>query len=1203
MKHLFSLRLLASVALGVCALTSPLGAATTVDSVITSGLFEPSGVAVDVSGDVYLTDGANHRILRIPAGLTAAAVLAGQTGMPGANNGVAEAAQFYQPQGIVRARGGLVVADSVNQLIRFVSLNGAVSNLAGTAGVSGLVNGQGAAARFRYPLGLAADSAGNIYIADSQNNAIRKLDLNNNVTTVPATAASFYQPAAVTLGDNGDLLVADTRRHCIKRIDTNGVVTVLAGVPNVYGTTDSSAATNALFSNPRGLLWLGASAGLLISDSGNHSIRRMYFNPNVSGYSVTTYAGMPGQAGTANGPALAAQFNSPVGLASDPLGGGFLVVDKGNNLLRRINTSTPQPPVNDPVIGYVELVSVNGGPYRAHLIPVISSVFNNDVVIGVLSEQGTQTYYTYGDTPPSPLDDHIPSPAPGSGQTPPPYVEGQLFLPPPMLPAQPDLTIKAIGTSDGRRSSAEVQARFLFKTGNPTITGDNAASFKIDSITTGAQMFYTWDGSDPTNNVAANPSVIGPVYSGDFISFNLGTNNRTFKIRAYKPNFKSSDLISKVFSPSNFVANSLSFGFDSGEASSAFVAAAGQRFYAPITLSLLAAQPIYSLQFNVVATNLNGDALDANNFDFKSMLMKPIPGITPPIFEPIPPGFYYVSLTNQTVLSTNIVVSTNYDFSVVPPAFSVVTNVLVSVTNVLTTNASLNSLVVPNAGLNLLGVGWLERYTFTNLYDTLKQDLVTYSQAHDTLFRSSGNKVIVGGYSFVVPPSTANGSTYRIKLDRASATSDGISKDVYIEVPTHGSTNAGAINGEKTVTVASRHYLVGDVAPFRWFNAGDFGNHNILNNDVLQVFQSASYRINLPPPGSDFLDAMDASDGSVNDLFTGNIDSIQQGDGELNIDDIYVVFRRSVDPSLKWFERFWQNGTRQAVEVPNQAPTPAAAPTSGKKKSSVAPTSTPTVGISADDIVAAAGTTVQVPIRVHITGGLPIRIAMLNVTIEPLDGSPALTQAIDIVPAGGLGVPGLRSSDGLGNVSVAWLNNTAVGVSSDAVFATLTVAVPASAGPTASYRVHINHFSASENGLALFRRHLHDGVVTLAARTASSWNDSIPDLWRLRFFGTLFDARSVAGSDPDHDSISNLAECRGGTHPLDASSLLRLAARPTAGGLKFSFPTGQGHTYVIESATDLTGPWTAISTNAGDGIPREFTETSGARRFYRVRAQ
>ena len=267
------------------------------------------------------------------------------------------------------------------------------------------------------------------------------------------------------------------------------------------------------------------------------------------------------------------------------------------------------------------------------------------------------------------------------------------------------------------------------------------------------------------------------------------------------------------------------------------------------------------------------------------------------------------------------------------------------------------------------------------------------------------------------------------------------------------------------------------------------------------------------------------------------------------------------------------------------------------------PTSAPTVAVSADDVVAAAGTTVSVPVRVHITGGLPIRIAMLGVTIEPLDGAPALTQPIDIVSAAGLGTPSMRTTVASNDLGVAWLNNTVTGVSGDAVLGTITFQVPASAGSNAAYRVHFNHFSCSENGLALFHKYVRDGVVTFAPRNGSSWGDTIPDLWRLRFFGAVSNALSAAYLDPDHDGITNLAECRAGTHPMDGTSALRLGAVRSAGGVKLTFPTGAGHTYVIECAPALTGPWATISTNTGDGLPREIVNAASGNRFYRVRAQ
>ena len=149
------------------------------------------------------------------------------------------------------------------------------------------------------------------------------------------------------------------------------------------------------------------------------------------------------------------------------------------------------------------------------------------------------------------------------------------------------------------------------------------------------------------------------------------------------------------------------------------------------------------------------------------------------------------------------------------------------------------------------------------------------------------------------------------------------------------------------MTVGQLKYIVGSVYPFSWFNAGDFGSSNIVNADVEQVFQSAIYFLNEPPPGSDFFDGMDscgsygALDGDGTDpnhgyytnsnasftstsqtypLFDGDDTTINQvvfGDGQLDVCDVYVTFRRSLDPSLTWFRRFWNNGFRVADTAPN----------------------------------------------------------------------------------------------------------------------------------------------------------------------------------------------------------------------------------------------------------------------------------------------
>src|SRR5262249_18269509 len=159
----------------------------------------------------------------------------------------------------------------------------------------------------------------------------------------------------------------------------------------------------------------------------------------------------------------------------------------------------------------------------------------------------------------------------------------------------------------------------------------------------------------------------------------------------------------------------------------------------------------------------------------------------------------------------------------------------------------------------------------------------------------------------------------RIQLGRPSATSDGIGapgSDVFIQTPTNGSLTAGPGNSIKIVTVGQRKYIAGDVYPFRWFNAGDFGKSSLVNADVEQVFQSAVYSLNFPPAGSDFFDAMDScgftyvdngkgylelnGPANTDPIYDGDDTTINQiafGDGILDTCDIYVTFRRSLDPT------------------------------------------------------------------------------------------------------------------------------------------------------------------------------------------------------------------------------------------------------------------------------------------------------------------
>lgn len=1209
---------------GLLVLAAIAGQAQTLNTVVQHSaalsvtIVEPHSVTIDGgSGLIYFTDAGGipgfgesaHRVMVYDSAKSQLAVLAGDLlGRNGTNSGVGFNARFFNPAGIVVARGGLVVADSGNHLIRHVAFNGTVTNIAGGALQPGHTDAIGGAARFNTPLGLAVDSAGNIFVADSKNNVIRRIAPDNTVTTY---ATGFNQPNGLSAGANGDLWVADTLNHQIKVIDSGGVVTVRAG-QGVAGFADAFPdAAGALLSSPRGVFWMG-DAGLLISDSGNHVVRRLYTNAATGTFSIETSVGAAGEAGFANGASASARLSTPLGLSGDVLNGAFLVIDVGNRAIRRVQQTQALPPVGNPRIGYVVLAEDSVGNITARLQDVTHSVFNNEVPIQIVAETGVDTFYTFGGTPTNVFVDTVPDPSPASLNAT-SFVEGGATLPGSIIQnVEADMTLKAQSSQAGRQSSDIISARFQFKVGNPEVVGDNAAAFELNNVTTNAQMFYTIDGSEPTNG----PPSVGPVTPGTSLSFNLTSSNLLFKAKAFRTGFEPSATISNLFSATDFEANRISFGFASGVASSGFEAAAGSTYYAPVTLTLLeGVELMFSLQFSLLVTNDTGPAVTPGAVNFDSGLFELLDDGT---FRKIPPRMFVGTFTTNAIpITTN----------------TFITNVTANMTN----------LLVTNAGINLLSVGWLETRLGTNVFNSFNQTLISFSLAHDHVFTSADNKIVVGGFAFQVPATATNGQEYRIRIIRPSGTLDGIHNDVFIDAPTNGALRAASpINALRHVTVGSPKYLIGDVHPFRWWNAGDFGDTNLLNVDVLQVFRTMAYGLNAPLPSSDFEDAMDSCCGTATlDASTGYLTNnggtistatIQQGgnttinssvfgDGTLDIADLWVTFRRSLDPTLTNYLRFRSNGVHYAVSTPNlfrgqsvDADAAVIASTAGGVTRQRASTGTTAgagrVFFSADSVVATAGDLVAIPIRAKVTGALPLRLLALNLNVLPVLGSdpsvPRLSEPAVFLPGTALGDPSLSTSEGTHNVALAWLNPDVAGVLGDGVIGHLQFRVPAGAGPNAAYSVHIEHASGSSFGLDRLPDEETSGLVSMVDRSGTNTVDGISQEWRMRHFRVAAIAQNVLSAplaDADGDGLLNWQEYRAGTNPNQRDSTLNVRAE-AAGPVRLRWPTRDGRRYVIEYTESLVGgDWhPAAPQMEGNGADAEFTVSSGGvPRYYRVR--
>lgn len=339
----------------VLAATTPLGAQV-IDTAAGGEVFDgrtaasaalafPRYMAIDSKGNLFISDSVNNRIRKVDAsGIISTIAGQAQTGYTG-DGGPAAAATLSFPAGIVfDSQGNLLIADEGNEVIRRIDTNGIITTIAGTGsrGFSG-DGGPALQATFRAPFGLDFDSIGNLFVVDTGNHAVRRIDVAGTITTIagngtagfsgdggPAASAQLRDPRSVAIDPLANIFIADTANHRVRRVDPSGMITTVAGNGLNDNSGDAGPAIAAGVSNPRGVA-IDSDGSLLISSRGN--VRKV----DPSGI-IETVAGLSFNGFNGDGLApLSASFNMITEIL--PLADGdLLLADSGNSRIRRIGS-------------------------------------------------------------------------------------------------------------------------------------------------------------------------------------------------------------------------------------------------------------------------------------------------------------------------------------------------------------------------------------------------------------------------------------------------------------------------------------------------------------------------------------------------------------------------------------------------------------------------------------------------------------------------------------------------------------------------------------------------------------------------------------------------------------------------------------------------------------------------------------------------
>jgi sugar lactone lactonase YvrE len=307
----------------------------------------PSGLAYG-SGQLYLTDTENHTIRKIDIASANVTTIAGTPRAPGDTDGTGSAAAFKEPEGLAfDGAGRFFIADTDNNTIRAMDLATlTTSTLAGSPTVPGSTDGAGPSALFYKPKDVALDGAGNLYVADALNESVRKVVTGTGQVSTLHTFTTVPQGLAA---DGADVIVS-LADHSLVRVAPDGTATPLAGSPGNPGFVDGPASATR-FNSPAGM-WNDGAGTLYVADDANAVIRTVQLSSGTAG----TFAGAK-SVGSANGTGSQARFANPQGVVADAT--AAYVADTGNDVIRKINLQTR---VVTTLAGAVGQASLTDGP-------------------------------------------------------------------------------------------------------------------------------------------------------------------------------------------------------------------------------------------------------------------------------------------------------------------------------------------------------------------------------------------------------------------------------------------------------------------------------------------------------------------------------------------------------------------------------------------------------------------------------------------------------------------------------------------------------------------------------------------------------------------------------------------------------------------------------------------------------------------------